>query len=249
MYFTRIRLPKRVVKKVTFTQTSLEESGRYLTIIGLIIGLLSGVTFLVAYELFENLALALILSIVASIFMTGAFHEDGIADFFDAFGGGWLSKEKTLEIMKDSRLGTFGSLALILILLTKYQSLTLVGVSSVLAVLIAGHSISRLAAGSFLFTHNYVRKNDDSYFKPMLKSKMKWRDLIILAVFGIVPLFFLGSPYYLLALPVLGLITFGFGRYFTSKIGGYTGDCLGATQQIVEVNFYLTYILITLHLV
>lgn len=249
MYFIRIPLPKRWVSGVNFSQQSLETSARYFSLIGVVVGLIAGLTFLAAWGLFGSMALAVLLSMVASIVATGAFHEDGTADFFDAFGGGWWSKKRILEIMKDSRIGTFGAVALILMLLVKFQSLQLIGVGQMLGVLVAGHAFSRVTAGTFLFTHRYVRENDESYFKPMIKNKGSKRDYLVLLIIGVLPLFSLGSWYYLLLVPLSALVAWLFGRYFTSKIGGYTGDCLGATQQLVEVGFYLFFILITKYMV
>ena len=248
MYFVRVPVPKRLADKVSFSQHSLESSARYFTLVGVMVGLVSGLVFLAALELFASKPLAILLSMAASIVMTGAFHEDGTADFFDAFGGGWWSRERILEIMKDSRIGTFGSVALILMLLIKFQSLLLIPNGMMLIALVGGHALSRLAAGSFLFTHRYVRENDKSYFKPMLKDKGKLSDFVLMAGIGVVPLFFMGSLWYLLVVPILALVTWSFGKYFTSKIGGYTGDCLGATQQIVEVCFYLSLVLVAKHL-
>jgi adenosylcobinamide-GDP ribazoletransferase len=248
-YFVRIPVPKRLAGTINFSQQSLEKSTRYLSLVGIFVGVASGLSFLVAFELFGDKALAVLISMLASILITGAFHEDGIADFFDAFGGGWWSKKRILEIMKDSRIGTFGSLALIMILLFKFQSLLLIANNQLVAVLIGGHAFSRLAAGTFIFTHKYVRENDESYFKPMIKNKASKRDFITLLIIGVAPLLLLSSTYYLLLIPSLAIIGWLFGRYFTRKIGGYTGDCLGATQQITEVCFYLFFVLITKQLV
>lgn len=245
MYFTRVPLPGRLNKFVDGSQQSLEQSVRLLPLFGILVGAVAGLVFIGADFLLDNKALAVLLSMAATILITGAIHEDGLGDFFDGFGGGWWSKKKILEIMKDSRTGTFGILALVIALLVKYQALLAIPVALIPASLIAAHAYSRFAAGSFFFTNQYVRANDQSYFKPMAKGRMQLKDFCILAGFGIVPTLLLGSPWYLLLVPALWVVRQLFGRWFVRKLGGYTGDCLGATQQVVELSFYLGVIIIS----
>jgi adenosylcobinamide-GDP ribazoletransferase len=251
IYFARVPLPKRLADGIDFSQQSLEKSARYLSLVGVMVGLVAGLSFWAGWYLFGSKEVAVLLSMLSSILATGAFHEDGIADFFDAFGGGWWSKERILEIMKDSRIGTFGGVALIMALLLKFAGVSQVGNGRMIAVLVAGHALSRLVAGTFLYTHQYVRENDKSYFKPMIKDKLSMRSYAVLCLFGLAPMVLLvmASWYYLLLVPAAALAGWLFGRYFVSKIGGYTGDCLGAAQQIVEVCFYLAFLLVSKHLV
>ncbi|HUC89563.1 MAG TPA: adenosylcobinamide-GDP ribazoletransferase [Patescibacteria group bacterium] len=239
MYFTRVPLPAYITNNVNYSQYSLEKCTRYLPLVGIVTGAAAGLVFLGADWLFESKPVAVILSMIASILLTGAFHEDGLTDFFDAFGGGWWSKERILEIMKDSRVGTFGSLALIMALLLKFQCLLAVDSGALLVTLVAAHAFSRFTAASFTYTSAYVRENDQSYFKPIMKERMQRSDFLIAALIGIAPTLLLGDWRFLLLLPLLWGVRVLFGRWFTGKIGGYTGDCLGATQQIVEICFYL----------
>lgn len=247
-YYLRLPLPALLSKRLRYSQQSLEKSIVYFPLFGIFIGAVSGLVFLVADTLLEHTGLAILLSMTASIIMTGAMHEDGLADFFDAFGGGWWSKERILEIMKDSRLGTFGAAALLLALLLKYQGLAAIDARELPVVLIAAHALSRFAAGAFIYTHEYVRENDASYFKPMIKERMARRDFVLMAVFGTVPMLLLGSAWYLLLIPAVWIMRLAFGHWFLGKIGGFTGDCLGATQQITELCFYIGYIAITVQL-
>lgn len=243
MYFTRVPMPAFLSKRLNYSQQSLERSAKYLPLFGIIVGALSGGAFLLAEFLLESTALAAALSIVTSVLLTGALHEDGLIDFFDAFGGGWWSRERILTIMKDSRVGSFGALAIILVLLVKFESLQTIGSGQIVTALIAAHAFSRFAAASFIFSHEYVRANDQSYFKPIMKAKMRTGDFVLLTFFGMVPALFLGNLLLLCLLPVLWLVRTLFGLWFIRKIGGYTGDCLGATQQVVEVCFYLALVL------
>lgn len=247
MYFTRVPLPQNIVKHVNFSQSSLEQSAKYLPLAGIVVGAFGGGVFLAANALFESHALAVLLSMLATIAFTGAIHEDGLADFFDAFAGGWWSKERILEIMKDSRLGTFGTLAVVISFLIKFQALVLLPGYMLPSILIAAHAFSRYAAASFIFTHTYVRQNDQSYFKPMIKQQMTTQDFIVMTAIGMLPLALVNSLLFLLLIPLLWLTRNLFGAWFIRKIGGYTGDCLGATQQIIEITFYLAVIVAYLH--
>jgi len=245
MYFTRVPLPKVFQRYTDGSQQSLEQSVRLLPLFGIAVGATAGLVFSATNSLLDNKELAVLFSMITSIIVTGALHEDGLGDFFDGFGGGWWSKEKILEIMKDSRMGTFGTLALILALAVKYQLLVSLPSELIPATLIAGHACSRFAAGSFFFTDDYVRANDQSYFKPMAKGRMSMYDFWLMGILGILPIALMGDiAYWALLLPV-GAGRVLFGDWFIKKLGGYTGDCLGATQQITELAFYLGALYIT----
>jgi adenosylcobinamide-GDP ribazoletransferase len=106
-------------------------------------------------------------------------------------------------------------------------------------ILLAAHSFSRLCAVLVVATSQYVRENDDAKAKPLAKS-ITAKEIIPAVLFGLLPLLFFQriEIIYALILPLLG--TFFLRRYFHKWIGGYTGDCLGATQQVTEVLFYLS---------
>jgi len=187
-------------------------------------------------------SVSIILSMVAGILVTGAFHEDGFADTCDGFGGGW-NKERILDIMKDSRIGSYGAIGLVLILLTKYLLLSEIIFHRLPLVLIAAHSVSRLASTHCIFTHEYVGNQASSKAKPLC-SEISKKEMIICAVLGILPLFLLGSAWYLLSLVPVFVSKWWLARYFKKWIGGYTGDCLGAIQQVSEIIFYITVIVL-----
>jgi adenosylcobinamide-GDP ribazoletransferase len=202
-----------------------------------IVGSISALVYLGTCHLINH-SLAILLSMASSILLTGAFHEDGLADVCDGFGGGW-TKEKILLIMKDSRVGAYGVIGLILILALKYNVLLSFPGIQIPPVLIAAHALSRWAAATLILTHQYVRENEDSKIKPVAKQ-FSANHFIIASLFGIIPLLLLGHPYaILLVVPVYAMKIY-MGWYFKKWIGGYTGDCLGATQQICEIVFYLS---------
>jgi adenosylcobinamide-GDP ribazoletransferase len=208
-------------------------------------------TFLIFYIfkfIFIN-NISILLSICAGVLLTGAFHEDGFADVCDGFGGGW-TKEKILEIMKDSRVGTYGVVGLGLLLSLKFYCLTAVADAlsgnqlwTLLLVFATAHSLSRFTAATFVYTHAYVREDAQSKAKPVAK-KLTFAELCLAGFFALLPLAGLGfatqNPYYFLLLIPLWLTKRYLGWYFAKWIGGYTGDCLGATQQVSEVVLYLS---------
>jgi adenosylcobinamide-GDP ribazoletransferase len=237
MYFTRIPCPKWV----DHSEEYLNKSSRYFPVVGIIIGSISAFVYWI-FQLILPAEIAIILSIIASVLATGAFHEDGFADVCDGFGGGW-TKEKILLIMKDSRLGTFGVLGLALILLLKWSLLNHLPADVVVIALISGHAISRLNAVSLIYTDQYAREDDSSKSRP-LATKMSNGSLVFAIITGVAPLvLFANLNVFLTLLPLL-LVRWYFSAYFKKWIGGYTGDCLGALQQASEVVFYITLLVI-----
>ena len=244
MFFTRIPCPSWV----DHSEEYLNKSSRYFPLMGWIVGGIAALVILTANFIVPT-SIVVLLSMIASILTTGAFHEDGFADMCDGFGGGW-TKERILEIMQDSRLGTFGACGLALILALKYICLIeIIQHSSSLTAaiaLVAAHSASRLTAVSFLKTHSYARLDGDSKAKP-LATELQTTDAIVAFVFGILPSVgltaFLGWNVLFRILPLVATKWY-LGRFFVRWIGGYTGDCLGATQQVAEVLFYATFVAI-----
>jgi len=241
MFYTRIPVPK----KLDYSTELLNSSTKYFPLIGWVVGGFGALVFYICL-LVLPLSISVILSMISTILLTGAFHEDGLADSCDAFGGGW-SKEKILEIMKDSRIGTYGTVGLILILLTKYFCLTNVMVEQIPFVLFAGHALSRYSATGMIFFSEYARDDAKSKSKPVGKS-LSQTDNMIAFIFGTTPLLIFSINYsywYLLILITIVPIIYFLKRYFEKWIGGFTGDGLGATQQVSEIVFYLSFIIIS----
>ncbi|MCF8176716.1 MAG: adenosylcobinamide-GDP ribazoletransferase [Burkholderiaceae bacterium] len=235
-FFTRLPVPAWV----GHTQHQLDHAARYFPLIGILIGGIgAGVTELVALVL--PIDIAILLGMAATILATGAFHEDGFADSCDGFGGGW-DKAQVLTIMKDSRIGSYAALGVGLILLTKWSALSELdadfGPPLLALALIAGHAVSRLASTTLIFVLDYVREDASAKSKP-LAQRMAPRELAIAALTGLAPCLLLPAGAVLVALALVALVTLLAARYFVRRIGGYTGDCLGATQQLSEVGFYL----------
>ncbi|RXP44810.1 adenosylcobinamide-GDP ribazoletransferase [Lutibacter sp. HS1-25] len=232
MFFTRIPCPKWI----NCSSESLQKCTKYFSLIGIIVGGFGALIYWSAsYILPQNIAI--ILSVISTIWITGAFHEDGFADVCDGFGGGY-TKEKILLIMKDSLVGTYGIVGLICLLTLKFTSLSQIN-SQLIITLIAGHSVSRCITTFILYLYPYARIDESSKSKDVAGG-FKPTNLILNVIIGLIPLFFYDTYWVFLALipPFIAMLLLG--RFFNKWIGGQTGDCAGATQQITEVVFYLS---------
>ena len=232
MFYTRIPVPKNL----PYSDEILNRATRYFPFIGWLIGGIGAGVFY-GLQFIMPAGLAILLSMAATIFVSGAFHEDGFADFCDGFGGGY-TRERILEIMKDSRIGTYGSIGLVAMLATKFMSLSSLDVTRIPLALLAAHSLSRVMPVLIIFFSEYARADATSKTKPVGK-KGKPVDLLTALFFGLAFLTFLPALFVATILPVLLLTTILFRRYITQKLGGYTGDCLGALQQIAELEIYI----------
>jgi adenosylcobinamide-GDP ribazoletransferase len=234
-FYTRIPVPR----DLDYSDEKLNHASRYLPLVGLVVGGLAA-AFVMGALKFLPIPVAVILSMALTIFITGAFHEDGFADFCDGFGGG-LTREKIIQIMKDSRIGAYGTIGIVAILLTKFALLSEVNSSKLPFILIAAHAASRLMPVLVIYSSKYVRDDETSKIKPIGK-KGRDSDLLVAITFGLGALFFLHWKFALAAIPVVFIVPFIFRAYIVKKIGGYTGDTLGALQQIGEVCIYLLFL-------
>lgn len=228
IFFTRI--PMRVND---FEEQDLNRSAKCFPLVGIVVGAVAAAVFGLSL-LFWPLALAVLASMVATILLTGAFHEDGLADAVDGLGGSF-DKERALTIMQDSRIGSYGAIALVLGLLVKFEALMHIPAPLLPGVLLAGHALSRFAALLVIYTQSYVRSAGKS--KP-LATALSRKELAYAAIFGLLPLGLLAPKFWLALLPV-AIVWLWFNHKLKVRLGGYTGDCLGAMQQLTEIAFYL----------
>ncbi len=239
-FFTRLPVPAWV----GHSAQQLEQAARYLPLVGVIVGLISAATLYLC-ALVLPLAMAVVLGIAAGILVTGAFHEDGLSDFADGFGGGH-TQEKMLAIMKDSRVGAYGVIAIVLVLLLKYQALlALCGRHSALfiaAALIAAHAVSRLMAASIMLTQRYIRDDDSARARPAAQlSPASFAVALLTGIATLAILYAAGAAAaaILAAVVAASLMRLYLAWRMQKRLGGYTGDCLGAVQQLTEIAFYL----------
>lgn len=228
VFFTRVPL-----MLPDYDEADLARSTRYFPLVGLLVGAFGALVFWLG-DFLLPLELAVLLSMVATLLLTGAFHEDGLSDAVDGLGGGW-EKEQVITIMTDSRVGSYGAIAIVLALLIKFQALSHLSAAMIPLALVAGHALSRFCATLVIATQSYVKPEGKA--KP-LATQITPGELLVAAVFGLLPLVLLDIRLLFALVPVT-LVWFWFSAKIRSRIGGYTGDCLGAMQQLTEVAFYL----------
>ena len=228
MFFTRIPIHLN-----DFDEADLNKSTRFFPLVGIFVGVVGALIFWLA-DILLPLEVAVLLSMAATILLTGAFHEDGLADAVDGLGGGW-SKEQVLAIMVDSRIGSYGAIGLVMVLLTKYQALSYQTAALIPVSIVAGHALSRLCAVLVMFTQRYVKAEGKT--KP-LATQLNISELTIATFFGLLPMAFLPMKFLAALLPV-AIVWLWFSAKIKARICGYTGDCLGAMQQLTEIAFYL----------
>ena len=252
-FFTRIPITGRLADWVGFSPAMLRASAAHFPGVGWLVGGLTAAVFGALLWLLPTQPaapwVAAGLSTVFSVLLTGAFHEDGLADLADGLGGS-LERERALDIMKDSRIGTYGALALVLAVLGKTALLALiaqsVGLWPAAAALFAAHVSSRFLPLLIIRTLPHVGDTAASKSKPLaeaistggLLAGLLWWGLALALVVSVFPT----APW---AAAVLGAVL-GLGwmwRLLRRRLHGFTGDGLGATQQVSELLFYLGFAL------
>ncbi|MGR9013502.1 MAG: adenosylcobinamide-GDP ribazoletransferase [Gammaproteobacteria bacterium] len=227
-FYTRLPHPQ------TLDYKQLPQAAVFLPLIGWLVGGICALVFYLANMIWPQVTAA-ILALTTGILLTGALHEDGFADVCDGFGGG-MDKQRILEIMKDSHIGVYGFTGLLLMLLLKISVLGSVAAATPF-VLLAGHSVSRLSPLLLMQRYRYARdhhsKASGAVYQPGFRE-MAFATIIALLPLALLPV--LCAPAIIPAL----LASVILGHYFYRRIGGYTGDCLGASQQIAETIFYLS---------
>ncbi len=236
-FFTRLPVPARI----DHAPELLDRAARYLPLVGIVVGTIGAVVTVLALKILPS-SVAVLLGMLATILVTGAFHEDGLADAADGLGGGW-DKTQVLAIMKDSRIGNYGAVALLLALAFKFHAVQGLPWELMAPALIAGHAASRFAAVMLMHQLDYVRDDDSARARP-LTQRMGRGDLVLAGAFGLLPfalLLYWWMPWQnvLLAIVLAAAVTVFAARYFVRRLGGYTGDCLGATQQVAEIAIYI----------
>lgn len=225
-YMTRLSLPAWVGHGAW----GLDRAARYFPMVGLLVGAVGTLILAAARTGLPPLAAAG-LALAAMALLTGALHEDGLADTLDGLGGGW-TRDDALRIMKDSRIGAYGAAGLVLVLGVKAAVLAELPASA----LLASGPASRLAPVCVMALLPYARAGDASARAAPVAAGPG--GLAVAALFGLAPLTLLGwraLPALLAATLLTGLLT----AWFRRRLGGWTGDTLGAVQQAAELAILL----------
>jgi len=235
-FFTRLPIPSWV----GFEARWLQHASRYFPLVGCVVAAITATVYCAA-ALVLPAPVAAVLSTAASIYLTGAFHEDGFADTCDGLGGG-LTRERVLEIMKDSRIGAYGAIGIVCMLAAKLTALAMLPPRVAVGALFLAHPLSRLAAASLIWKLAYVRGEGKA--KP-LAQQMTTSEFAIAALTALLPAPILlacgwvAPNAVLAALLAAVLAAVWLGRKLHKRLGGYTGDCLGAVQQVAEALIYV----------
>ena len=259
-FFTRIPVTGRLADWVGYSPELLRASAAHFPGVGVLVGAIAAAVFALLQIGLPDTGftplVAAALSTVVSVLLTGGFHEDGLADVADGLGGSY-QRERALEIMKDSRIGAFGAMALVLALLGKVALLALLGSVQALpaaggaapfigwyacAALWIGHVVSRGLPLLLIRWLPHVGDNATSKSKPLadqISASSLWVAIfwcfMALALASIA----LGTINLIVACAFSGLALLVMLRFFKRRLQGFTGDCLGATQQVCEIAFYL----------
>jgi adenosylcobinamide-GDP ribazoletransferase len=261
-FFTRVPVTGRLADWVGYSPAMLRASAGHFPGVGVLVGgLVAAFTALLLMLLPATGSAPLVaaaLGTALGVLITGAFHEDGLADVADGLGGSH-DRVRSLEIMKDSRVGAFGAIAVVLMLLCKVSLLGLLGdVSAPLMVvaLFVAHVVSRTWPLLTIRLLAHVGDVAGSKSKPLadqislsaLVTGFAWFFMVLaLSAYGQIATDFIAididrssllmafANAVLASLVAWGLMT----RWFWQRLQGFTGDCLGATQQVCELAFYL----------
>ncbi|EGQ9298648.1 adenosylcobinamide-GDP ribazoletransferase [Vibrio parahaemolyticus] len=235
-FFSRLPVPS----DLPYSEERMNQAGRYFALVGVILGVLCALVFYFTQLIFPD-SVALVLTMAFSLLLTGAFHEDGLTDMADGIGGG-MTVERRLSIMKDSRIGTYGAATLVMALLAKFVLWSeLVHLPDFWLVIVVAYTTSRALAATLIYDMPYVSDSDTSKSKPLANKQSSSEVAILLFTAGVVSLF-LGVMQTSFIVIVLFAFRFAFKLWLTKRIGGFTGDCLGAAQQLSELLVYLTLI-------
>ncbi|PFG56044.1 cobalamin-5'-phosphate synthase [Vibrio sp. ES.051] len=235
-FFSRLPVPQ----DLPYSEERMNQAGRYFALVGLILGVLCALIFSFGTLIFPP-SVAVVLTMMFSLLLTGAFHEDGLTDMADGIGGG-MTVERRLSIMKDSRIGTYGAATLVMALLAKFIFWNeLAHLSSFGLIIVVAYTASRALAATLIYDMPYVSDSDTSKSKP-LASRQSPLEVAILLLTGGVVMLLLGTSQAIVMTLVLVVFRCIFKRWLTKRIGGFTGDCLGAAQQLAELLIYLTLI-------
>ncbi len=247
-FFTRLPVTGRLAGWVGYSPAMLRASAAHFPGIGWLVAAVACAVTAASWQALAGRGLgplvAAALGTVATVLLTGAFHEDGLADTADGLGGS-SERGRALEIMKDSRIGSFGAIALVLAVLLKIALLALLGertLQPLLAALLGGHVLSRLLPLLLVATLPHIGDTGSSKSKPLadriapgaLATAVAWCLPALAAVAWLQGGWFVACG----TLAALAALLW-MARLFHRRLHGFTGDGLGATQQVCEIAFYL----------
>jgi adenosylcobinamide-GDP ribazoletransferase len=234
-FLTRLPVPRNLAT----TEEELGAAAAFFPLVGVLVGGGAALTFVGLQFVLPHSACVWV-ALGAAVLLTNAFHEDGLADAFDGFGGGW-SRERVLEIMRDSRLGTYGTLALIFLMLGKFNFLGALPADRVWRWLIVAHTAARWTVLPLCAWLPYARAEGQG---KLVARRIGPAELVVGTIVLLATLALLPWRAGLAVLLLTGLTPLLCGLYFRARLQGLTGDCLGAANQLTELALYLCALLL-----
>jgi adenosylcobinamide-GDP ribazoletransferase len=248
-FFTRVPRPPLPA----YSPSDDDHAAAFAPWIGVVVGLFTAAVAMLGQIAFGT-AVGAVLAVLATVWMTGALHEDGLADFCDGFAHAH-GRERTLEIMRDPRCGVYGVLAVVGAILTRvvclYALLYALAPVALIVVLVAIAALSRGFAVAPMRSHDYARAGDDAARGARLSRPLSGGWFVTCALGALTPAVF--GAMYLSPLVAVIIVAVMFcaqqltARAFSARLGGYTGDCLGAVQQFTEVTGLLALVALSKH--
>jgi adenosylcobinamide-GDP ribazoletransferase len=223
------------LRRVLYDPDALSRSAKFFPLVGVVIGVLGSVFYLWLVR-HVPASVAALVTLALFVLATGGLHEDGLADVADAFGGGW-NREQILTILKDSRIGTFGALAVLVSCGLRVLLLANLPLHRFAAYVISGQVLCRWTALPLGYT--LPPAGESSGQGARIARQISMGSLVIGSVLTVI------IAAYLLRRSVWGpitstlIVTGASWLYYRRRIGGVTGDCFGATNQLAEIAVYL----------
>jgi adenosylcobinamide-GDP ribazoletransferase len=228
-FLTRLPVPRSLM----VSEEDISRAAAFFPAVGVVIGGIGALLYAILRPLVPAQTCVLAVLIYSAL-ITGAFHEDGLADSLDGFGGGW-SREEKLSIMRDSRIGTFGALGLIFLVLVKYNLLSLLEWGQIWRWLIFAHTASRWTVLPLCMWLPYAREQGQG---GLVARRIGWSAAVIATLTLLAVSLLLPWRVGILALVMTVAVVVASGIYYRLRLSGITGDCLGATNQLTEVALY-----------
>ena len=228
-FLTRLPVPQ----SINSSETDIGKAAAFFPLVGVIVGGGAALVFATLQRILP-LPASVLCAIIFAAFLTNGFHEDGLADSFDGFGGGW-TKDRVLEIMRDSRIGTYGTLALIFVSLSKLTFLLSLPPGQLWRWLIVAHTAARWTILPLCAWLPYARVEGQG---KLVAKQVGALEVVTATIILLLVLILVSWQGALAALLVTTLVTLLSGLYYRARLQGITGDCLGATNQLTEVALY-----------
>ncbi len=225
------RLP---ISGIPYGPDSLARSAKFFPVVGLVVGLCASLLQRILM-LHLNRALVALLVLTFLVLITGGLHEDAVADAVDAFGGGW-NREQVLIILKDSRIGSFGALALVITILARFLLLSILPLNRFTAFAVSAHVLCRWTTLPLSYFLHSARESEGQGAR--IAQKISSASLFIGTLLSFSIVIYLMRREFWIPLTAAIVITSLSGLYYFRRIGGVTGDCFGTTNQLTEIAIY-----------